>query len=232
MENELFRYRSYFMKTIFSILVFLFTIGVCLELESQVIVELRDQHGDPVPNAIVSIAGTSAVDTNNVAVVDQVDEQFVPRVSYVYKGQQVHFPNSDDVRHHVYSFSKAKTFELKLYSGSASKPMVFDTAGVVVLGCNIHDRMIGYIYIAENEIAAKTDAVGRASIDEGVLQQPYAGHKISVWHPRLGLTPDIKMEYALPAKNADGVFIVEITLAKQKKDTTQKTKSRFRSGFY
>ncbi len=68
--------------------------------------------------------------------------------------------------HHVYSFSEAKTFELALYKGNAHPPLVFDRPGVVVLGCNIHDSMLGYILVVDTPHFASTDAAGALSLDE------------------------------------------------------------------
>ena len=95
----------------------------------------------------------------------QQNRQFAPRALVVQAGTSVHFPNLDTVRHHVYSFSPAKPFELKLYAGTPSAPVVFDKAGVVVLGCNIHDRMSGWIVVVDTPYFARSDASGQARID-------------------------------------------------------------------
>jgi hypothetical protein len=91
------------------------------------------------------------------------------------------FPNHDNVRHHVYSFSPAKRFELPLYAGVPAQPVVFDTPGVVVLGCNIHDWMVGYIYVSESPYFAKTRADGKAVIAD----LPPRNYVVRVWHPQL-----------------------------------------------
>jgi hypothetical protein len=115
------------------------------------------------------------------AIEDQVDKEFVPYVNVILVGTSVTFPNSDNVRHHVYSFSQAKRFELPLYAGTPAKPEVFDTAGVVVIGCNIHDWMAAYIYVSESPYFAKTGADGSAKI--GNL--PPGEYQVRVWHPRM-----------------------------------------------
>jgi plastocyanin len=109
---------------------------------------------------------------------DQIDKEFVPKVKPVYVGSTVAFPNKDTVRHHVYSFSPAKRFELPLYAGMPSQPVLFDKAGVVVLGCNIHDWMIGYIYVSESPYFAKTGADGKALIAD----LPPRRYTVRVWH--------------------------------------------------
>ena len=93
------------------------------------------------------------------AIMDQRKLMFVPDVLVVQTGTAVDFPNSDQVRHQVYSFSGAKTFELALYAGRAHAPVVFDRSGLVTLGCNIHDSMVGYIWVTDSpwsDAAART----------------------------------------------------------------------------
>ena len=114
------------------------------------------------------------------AVIDQVKKEFVPRVSVIQSGASVTFPNKDDIRHQVYSFSPAKTFELKLYHGMPSQPVVFDKAGMIVLGCNIHDKMVAYILVVDTPYYAKTDANGRVRLD-GLAPGEY---QIKAWQPQ------------------------------------------------
>jgi hypothetical protein len=112
---------------------------------------------------------------------EQIDKEFVPKVKPVFVGSTVAFPNHDSVRHHVYSFSPAKRFELPLYAGVPAQPVLFDKAGVVVLGCNIHDWMIGYIYVSESPWFAKTGADGKALLAD----LPARAYTVRVWHPQL-----------------------------------------------
>jgi len=112
------------------------------------------------------------------AIIEQVKRQFAPLVSVIQTGTAVDFPNRDDVRHHVYSFSPAKTFEIKLYVGTPAKPVVFDKPGEVVLGCNIHDHMRGFVFVVDTPFVAKTDATGRAVVDD----LPAGEFDIGVWH--------------------------------------------------
>jgi plastocyanin len=118
--------------------------------------------------------------------VDQIDKEFVPRVQPILVGSLVYFPNKDNIRHEVYSFSPAKRFQLPLYSGTPAKPVLFDKPGLVVLGCNIHDWMIGYIYVSESPYFAKTGADGKASIAE----LPAGRYTVRLWHPQMEDTED------------------------------------------
>ena len=146
---------------------------------------VKDHHGKLVADAVVlatPLDPKSALRTKPPPdAVDQVDKQFVPYVKTVLVGSKVRFPNSDHIRHQVYSFSPAKKFELPLYGGTDAPPVVFDKPGVVVLGCNIHDWMVGYIYVSETPFFAKTGAAGTAAIDE----MPPGEYTVRVWHPSM-----------------------------------------------
>ncbi|MFK7733497.1 MAG: methylamine utilization protein [Pseudomonadales bacterium] len=139
-----------------------------------------DQHGKPLSDAVVELL-TEPVRTvaAQPAIMDQKHRRFAPRVLAIRKGRQVALPNSDNVRHHVYSFSPAKTFEIKLYKGVPGAPMKFDTAGLVTLGCNIHDGMIGYIYVAEHEHVGVSNESGTVSFDT-TASSPTT---LRYWHP-------------------------------------------------
>jgi plastocyanin len=153
------------------------------ELEAVV----KDRKGRPVADAVVLAvpldAKNNARAKSPLDAMDQVDKQFVPFVKPVLIGSVVRFPNSDNIRHQVYSFSAAKKFELPLYAGTDAAAVTFDKAGVVVLGCNIHDWMVGYIYVSETPYFAKTDAGGRAMIAD----LPSGDYTVRIWHP--GLEP-------------------------------------------
>src|SRR5271170_2337190 len=129
---------------------------------------VKDHHGKLVADAVilaVPLDPKSGLHVKSLPdAVDQVDKQFVPYVKPVLVGATVRFPNSDNIRHQVYSFSPAKKFELPLYGGLEATPVIFDKPGVVVLGCNIHDWMIGYIYVSETPFFAKTGPAGTAVI--------------------------------------------------------------------
>jgi len=145
-------------------------------------VTVRTPNGQPVADAVVVAMPNDAAALSGAKPraeqLDQIDKEFVPKVKPVYVGSTVAFPNKDSVRHHVYSFSPAKRFELPLYAGVPSQPVLFDKAGVVVLGCNIHDWMIGYIYVSDSPWFAKTDAEGNASIAD----LPARAYTVRVWH--------------------------------------------------
>ena len=152
---------------------------------AEIVATVTDAQGRPLADAVVvafpADGSVRPASRPREEAIFQVDKEFVPRVTPLLVGTAVSFPNNDTVRHHVYSFSPAKKFELPLYQGVPAKPVVFDKPGVVVLGCNIHDWMVAYIYVSASPHFAKTGADGRATIaDLG----PRA-YVVRVWHPQL-----------------------------------------------
>lgn len=149
-----------------------------------VTVAVTDATGRPLADAVVLLepaAGKAAVKPTTGVEIAQAKRQFQPRVTLVTVGSRINFPNFDTVRHHVYSFSKAKTFEIKLYAGVPSEPVLFDKPGIAVLGCNIHDRMAAWVVVADTpwNALAGTDGIAR------IADAPPGGYTLSVWHPAL-----------------------------------------------
>jgi plastocyanin len=156
---------------------------------AEIVTTVTDERGKPVADAVVIAVpadGNIRLPTRpRESVVDQVEKEFLPKVQVVLVGTAVTFPNRDSVRHQVYSFSPAKRFELPLYAG-IPQAIVFDKPGVVILGCNIHDWMVGYIYVSESPYFAKTDAQGTAVLSN----VPPRAYVVRVWHPQLAAAED------------------------------------------
>jgi len=153
---------------------------------ADLVVSVTTPGGKPVANAVVTVrpqggAGRAASRLPGPFVMAQRDMQFEPFVLIVPVGAEVSFPNLDPFRHHVYSFSPAKTFELKLYGKDETRIVRFDKPGVVVLGCNIHDNMTAYIRVVDTPFAAKSGPNGEAVIHD----VPAGAAMLSVWHPFL-----------------------------------------------
>jgi plastocyanin len=156
-------------------------------------ISVVDEQGRPIEGVAVYAtpaggpaehAGTGAAaadsETMPKAIMDQHDLQFVPHLLVVQTGTEIAFPNGDDVSHHVYSFSQTKPFELALYKGNVYPPVTFDRPGVVVLGCNIHDGMLGYIVVVDTPHFAQTDEQGVALLAE----VPSGDYVLAAWTPR------------------------------------------------
>jgi len=151
-------------------------------------VSVIDRSGRGVAEAVVTVDPIDAprpIPQAAAAAMDQKDLAFVPRVLVVAVGTNVDFPNNDAVSHQVYSFSPAKKFQLPLYKGQAHPPVNFDRKGLVVLGCNIHDEMAGYIYVTDASFFGKTDASGTWKL-AGLAAGDY---RITVWSPLIADAP-------------------------------------------
>ena len=148
-------------------------------------IQVQNQDKQPLENAVIWVEQSedefiqSQPTSIQPFIMDQKNKQFDPYVLAVPLASDVMFPNSDSIKHHVYSFSPAKPFELKLYKGANHQPLVFNKSGVVELGCNIHDWMLGYILVVQSHVMATADQNGLATL-EGVGKAT----ELKVWHPR------------------------------------------------
>jgi plastocyanin len=142
-------------------------------------VAVRSPRGQPVADAVVMVDGQGQARFDWPMRIEQRDMKFNPFVLVVPVGASVSFPNHDNVRHHVYSFSGAKKFELKLYGKDETRSVVFDKPGVVAVGCNIHDSMVAFIRVVTTPFAEKTSASGEVRL-RGV---PAGAVTLRVWHP-------------------------------------------------
>jgi plastocyanin len=143
-------------------------------------VRVQDARGAGVRDAVVYAVpeGKPLPLAKKTAVMDQKNRMFIPHVLAVQTGTSIRFPNSDDIRHHVYSFSPARPFQLPLYKGTPANPLVFPRAGVVTLGCNIHDQMSAYIIVVDTPYFEKTGE-GKATLT-GLEPGRYS---VRVWYP-------------------------------------------------
>lgn len=144
---------------------------------------MRDAAGTPLADAVIHAmpaSGPTEAKGAKAAAIEQVDREFVPYVSAIQTGTAVSFPNRDAILHHVYSFSPAKPFEIKLYQGRSPTQIVFDKPGVVTLGCNIHDWMIGHVLVVSTPHFATTGRDGIARLRE----LPAGSYELAAWHPQ------------------------------------------------
>jgi plastocyanin len=179
-------------------------------LAANLAVAVQDGAGKPVADVVVyaeSEAG-GAPKVAKSAVIEQRGLKFLPLVSVVQTGASIAFPNNDKVRHHIYSFSPAKKFDQKLYSGVAASSQVFDKSGTVVLGCNIHDRMVAYVKIVDTPYFAKTEADGVAR-----FELPPGKYKLVAWHFNMAAPTGPASEQALTVKAGDAAATAAFKLA-------------------
>ena len=155
-------------------------------LAGNLTVTVRGADGKPVPDAVVTVNPAGQPSRGPIKFpwpyrVQQQNIQFSPFVLIVPAGAEVSFPNLDKVRHHVYSFSAGNKFELKLYGREENRTVKLAAAGVAAIGCNIHDKMVGFIKVVDTAYAAKSDGAGVATIRD----IPAGPVVVRVWHPYL-----------------------------------------------
>jgi plastocyanin len=169
-------------------------------------ISISDQHGKPVGDAVVTVLSQSDPGASTPAqrapsrtkTINQVALTFVPYIEVFRPGDKVVFQNSDQTRHHVYSFSPVKAFEFMLSPGQNSAPLELDKSGVVAVGCNIHDSMITYLYVSDAPWIARSGNDGSARIDD----LPAGTYAVRVWQPRLRPgRPDLMQSVVLVAAN-------------------------------
>lgn len=157
---------------------------------SELAISVVDRSGRGVADVVVTAApleqrALPILPRPATAVMDQRNLAFVPRVLVVAVGTSVEFPNNDSVSHQVYSFSPAKKFQLPLYKGARHPPVTFDQEGLVVLGCNIHDDMAGYIYVTSAPFFGKTDFAGALRLPD----VPAGDYRVTLWSPLIADPP-------------------------------------------
>ena len=165
--------------TLGALLLGLATIGANA---GSIVIHVTDTAAAPASDAVAyaeAASGQTLPKLLRPAQVEQKARRFAPLVTVIQTGSVVSFPNHDSVRHHVYSFSPSKVFELKLYSGAGGDPIIFEKPGTVVVGCNIHDQMAAYIQVVDTPYFGKTDADGNATLES----LPPGKYRLKLWHP-------------------------------------------------
>lgn len=190
-------------------------IGCCLLLGPRALavtsIQVVDQQGKPLADAVVELIGAASDKTTAPkGTMTQQGLMFVPFVLAVQAGTAVEFPNLDKTRHHVYSFSETKVFELKLYAGKPEKPVLFDKPGIVVLGCNIHDHMQAFVYVGTSPFLAVTNAQGQAQF----AAVPAGTVTVRLWHP---WQQQSQPEQQLVVKDSMAALVIPITAQEKPK---------------
>jgi plastocyanin len=169
-------------------------------------VTVLDRYGRPVPNVAVFVH--SEPDENpplavaNPAVMNLIDMRFVPHMLVVQTGTRVQFPNSDVVAHHVYSFSSPNNFVLPMFRRNMTPHVDFDDAGVVAIGCNLHDQMVGYILVVDSPAFGTTGADGTTRL---IAENPH-GLSVSIWSPKMQRNDEHLTQTVKPGRSARLTF--------------------------
>ncbi|RUO25296.1 methylamine utilization protein [Aliidiomarina minuta] len=184
--------------------------------------QIQDAEGNLLSGAVITASVPQPVEntTNSTYEVVQRERQFDPQVLLINQGDLVYFPNHDRIRHHVYSFSEARTFEFELYGGDVSPNMDFPEPGLVVLGCNIHDDMVAYIVINDGGPAVMTDELGEATLQTGGIT------RFDIWHP--WLLEQGQSKVTLETSDYEGTISVQLPVTEPEKEEESELESRFR----
>lgn len=193
--------RSPAIRTLIAIGTLSLTPMLTAHADSALQLRVLDRDGLPVPEVAVYARSLNAAAAGNdpskagigpggragaaavvsTASMNQHELAFEPHILIVATGTAIDFSNSDDVRHHVYSFSEARAFDFSINSGSVHESLRFDVPGLVTLGCNVHDKMLGFILIVDTPHFAKTNGEGIVEF-QGLAPGSY---EFALWTPRL-----------------------------------------------
>lgn len=161
-------------------------------------VRLVDSQGHPIGDGVATVDRASPPSVPSTHYVDQKHETFIPYVEVVRPGDSVVFRNSDNTRHHVYTFSPLGAFQFILSPGENSPAVLLNRPGVIAVGCNIHDHMIAYLVVT-TDLAEVTAQNGEAHFDD----LPPGRYTITVWHPQLWPgRPPVSAAVDVPAAGA------------------------------
>lgn len=136
-------------------------------------------HGNAVIYA-QKVPGETASAPRNPVLLDQINLTFVPHVLPVVAGTTVSFPNSDQVRHNVFSPSSAKRFNLGTYPRGVARQVTFDKPGEVALLCNVHAEMSAYVLVLETRYFVVSAKDGSYSLNH----LPPGKYTVTAWHER------------------------------------------------
>jgi len=173
-------------------------------------VQVADAAGRPIQDAAVYAEPISPAPSIRAkgTEIEQKSRKFMPVMTIVQTGTEISFPNNDTVRHHVYSFSPTKPFELKLYSGTPGTPILFDKPGTVVIGCNIHDQMVAYIQVVNTPHFGKSDQAGKVRIADLAPGK----YRLKAWHYRLPpATPPVETDITVAKNDMTADLVVGVT---------------------
>lgn len=176
----------------FSRLLTLSFLIVSLNVSATTLTGVVSNDDEPVFEAVITAVGSlkaKPILATSPRKMDQKHREFVSHILAVHAGESVLFPNSDNIKHHIYSFSPANSFEIQLYKDVSPKPILFDKAGIVVLGCNIHDWMVGYVYVSDAPFMTQTNEKGEWS-----LNLPPDDYTVTLWHPNLDTPNNVQVQ--------------------------------------
>lgn len=184
---------------------------------------VKDNMGKPVKDAVVYAMPRERMaptkDWETTIIVE--NNTFQPFVLPVQTGAAISLVNADKVQHHIYSISPVIKFDVRLDKAASSELIALDKAGVVVLGCAIHDSMVGYLYVMETAWFAKTGEDGSADL----IDLPRGTYDVLVWHPWMEGSPDEKVKRIAPSTQSISNVDFVITLRNRNNPKPQRSPS-------
>ena len=186
---------------------------LCGAQAAEIQIQLVDKKGKGVIEAYVELLAKDGSHraTAKEGIIDQVDKEFVPLISAIPKGTTITFPNSDNIQHQIYSFSKPKKFDLPLLAKNETKKITFENTGIVSLGCNIHDWMLSYIYIYESEFFATSNKEGVASFSN----IPAGDYTLRIWSARMKSNSDFIIQDVTITDNDNPMITQQLKVRKK-----------------
>ena len=205
----------------------LLAIALCSSLveAASLEVRVRDASGAAVADAAVFAmprSGPTDARSARTVTIEQRDREFIPFVTILQAGTPVTFPNRDPILHHVYSFSPAKSFEIKLYTGTPPGEVVFDKPGVVRIGCNIHDWMVAYVVVVQTPYFGRTDAQGMVRLRD----LPAGAYEVGAYHPFQRAEPE-RYQAVLDAQANQGASLVVDTSPRKQRFKPPMDRARY-----
>ncbi|GJQ58300.1 MAG: hypothetical protein D8M57_05685 [Candidatus Scalindua sp. AMX11] len=152
----------------------------------------RVKHPDNVVVYIEKV-GENAYDApEEHGVLDQLNLTFVPHVIAVQKGTTIDFPNSDSVRHNVFTPPDCcRQFNLGTYDVGVVKSVTFEESCDVPILCNVHAEMSSFVVVLDNPYFSVTEKDGVYTIEN----VPPGTYKLTAWHEKLqSITSDVTVE--------------------------------------
>jgi plastocyanin len=164
----------------------------------------RMKYPEDVVVFIEEIGGNDYPAPEKHGIVDQFDRTFVPHVLAVQKGTVIDFPNSDLVRHNVFSpQDSCKQFNLGTYDVGVVKQVTFDKSCNVPILCNVHAEMSAFVAVFDNPYFAVTLRDGNFKIDN----IPPGNYTLKTWHEKFeSVTQEIRID---EDKTTDVSFVLK-----------------------
>lgn len=137
---------------------------------------------------------------------DQRELRFVPHILPILVGSTVDFLNSDTVKHNVFTPDRiADSFNLGTYGPGGVRSYTFKRIGKVVVLCNIHPEMEGFVVVLQNPYFTMSERRGRFVIPD----VPAGKYTLKAWHKK---AKDTSIFVDVPE---EGYIDVSLTLSRK-----------------